>query len=343
MIKFFLIVLTISLAFSNCSEKTTAETQKTEETKNVSVQTINLNPSHFSEFLEVMGTIKAKNQIQLVAEEGGTLKRIIREKGSNVSKGDTLAILEGKILEASYKEAKAGLQQVELAFNSSKVLYDKKAISENEFLAKKYELERMEASYELVKARFNKLFIVAPFSGFVNNRFYDLGSYVNPMTPLFELIDNSTVKLSAGIAERFLSDIEKGTNLEITFDAYEDLKIESKVTFVSKSIDQLNRVFEIESEITNKDNKLAPQMVANVKILRKSMQNQIVIPLDAIINSENGSYVFVANQNKAQKINVELLGVYGDSASVTGLETNQKLIVVGQRGLTDGDGLSSLN
>ncbi|MEJ2634632.1 MAG: efflux RND transporter periplasmic adaptor subunit [Calditrichia bacterium] len=321
-----------------CSGDSSAE-QQTPSFSGTPIRTIVLEPRPFSEYLQLTGTVEARNRIKIIVEEGGTLQKIIKDKGNMARTSDTLAILENRILKAGYDEARAALHQAQLDFDSKKVLHDKRAISENEFLVSKFGLERAEAAYQLANARYSKLFIAAPLNGYVNDRMYDRGSYVMPMTPIFDFIDNAVMKIKAGIAERFLSDIQIGTPAEITFDAFPEMQLTSTVSFLNRSIDPQSRTFQIEIEIPNPDRKLAPQMIANIKLLRRSYKDQIVIPLDAIIESETGRYVFVNNNNLAEKVPVELLAVYGDSVLVTGLESERELVVVGQQELTEGDSL----
>jgi len=299
--------------------------------------TLSLRP--FSEYLEITGTVEARNHIQIIVEEGGIVHRIVRDKGSLVKKGDTLIVLENKMIEAGYKESTAALHQAELDYKSMKVMYEKRAISENEYLAAKYGLERARAAFDLAKARYDKLFIKAPLTGYVNNRFYDIGSYAMPMTPIIDFMDNAVMKISAGVAERFLNDIRIGTPVEISFDAYPDLKMKSEVSFINLSIDPLSRSFQIEIEIPNPERKLAPQMITNLNLLRRSYQDRIVIPMDAVIESEQGRFVFVAENEQAHKVPVELLAIYEDSVLVNGLDPGKALIVMGQQDLTDGDSL----
>jgi membrane fusion protein (multidrug efflux system) len=287
--------------------------------------------------------MKARNRIDIMVEEGGILEKVIKDKGRAAKAGDTLAILDNRILEATYNEAKAALNQSELDFKSKKVLYEKRAISENEYLQSKYNQQRANAAYELANARHSKLFITAPIDGYVNNRYYDIGAYAMPMTPIFDFIDNAHMKVTVGVAERFLNDIRIGTPAEISFDAYPEMQLKSEVSFVSKSIDPESRTFSIEIDVPNPERKLAPQMIANVRLLRRSYTDQIVIPLDAVIESEQGRYVFVADSERAEKIPIELVAVHQDSMLVKGLRSGQNLIVVGQQELTEGDPLLIVN
>lgn len=319
----------------SCSEGTSANNNSEEKGTPVKTMVLELQP--FNEYLKITGTVKARNQIDIIAEEGGVLAKILKDKGSYAQKGDTLAILENQVIHAQFKEAKAALHQVELDLKSSKTLYEKKAISENDYLISKFSWERANAAAELSGARYGKLFLTAKIPGYVNERYADQGAYLTPMSPAFEMVDNVVLKINAGIAERFLPDIKIGNPVELTFDAFPEIKIDSKVSFVSRSIDSRSRTFQVEIFLPNPNGKLAPQMVVNIKILRRAFDDQIVIPADAFLESEDGRYVFIDEDNYAKKIAIEIQAVYEGKIMVEGLSASQQLVVVGQQELTDGD------
>ncbi len=303
----------------------------------IPVQTSILELQSFSSYLEATGTVKARNHIDIIVEEGGLLRRVLVDKGQVVQAGSTLAMLESPVLAASFQQAEAAMKQAELDYNTKKVLFEKKAISQNEYLNAKYAYEAAKAAYALTKARYDKLSITAPIGGRINRRYYDLGAYANPMTPIFELIDNERLRIEAGVAERFMGTIQIGTPVEITFDAYPDLLVKAEVTYISHSIDPQNRTFDIEVEIPNPQQRLAPEMVADLKIRQKVFESQIIVPVDALIESEQGWYVFVEESGRAHKVTVHKLAVYEDTVLVEGLEAGQKLITVGHQNLSEGD------
>ncbi len=332
----FWLFLILAAGLTQCSADHAAnETSKTE--RGTPVKIARITPRPFSDYLNITGIVKARSEVNIVAEEAGILKKVLIDKGRFAHKGDTLAVLDNAVLAAGYREAQAALRQAELDFKSKKVLYAKKAISENDYLSSRYALERARASYDLMHSRYQKLFLKAPFDGYVNDRMVDLGNYVLPTQAVFNFLDNAVVKIRAGVAERFLGDIKLGTPVEITFDAYPELKIESKVSFISRKIENASRTFQVEIETPNPDGKLAPDMVANLKILRRQYQHRIVLPLDALIESEKGRYVFVENNGIAHKKMVHVVAVYQDSVLVDGLASEQNLIVLGEHALSDGD------
>lgn len=314
-----------------------AESNENDLPPGIPVEISSINRQSFANYLQLTGTVQARNHIKVVVEEGGTLKRVLVEKGRYAKAGQTLAILENKVLEATYKQAKAVLEQAKLDHRSKEVLYSKKAISENEYLNAQYAIESARAAYDLALARYDKLTIKAPIAGLVNDRYQDLGAFVNPMEPIFELIDNAVMKIQSGVAERFLSNVVVGTPVEIRFDAYPEWVIDGKVGFRSNSIDPQNRTFEIEVQVPNADRKLAPQMVANMRIKHQQFKDRIVVPLDALIESENGWYVFLKDDNIARRVAIKQVAIYDNNVLVEGLQPQQNLIVVGHRELTDGD------
>jgi RND family efflux transporter MFP subunit len=230
-----------------------------------------------------------------------------------------------------------------LELDSKKVLFEKKAIPENEYLAAQYGYDRAFAGYELVKTRLGKLAITAPHKGIVNDRYYDLGAYATPLTPIFNIINKDNLVISAGVAERFVSDIKKGTPVELSFDAFPELRINDRISYIYNSIDPSSRTFEIEINISNKNRMLKPEMIANLKIERRKFEDQIVIPMDAVLESEDGRYVYLVDENQARKTFVNIVAIYQDSILVDGLKPQDNLIMLGQQELTDGDEIEIIN
>ncbi|MBE9510411.1 MAG: efflux RND transporter periplasmic adaptor subunit [Bacteroidetes bacterium] len=340
LMKIILIILIFvsSILLLSCSSKSNAETTKTaEKVSGTPVKTSLLIDGQFEEYLNLTGIIKANSQVKLVAEEAGILINLLHDKGSYVKKGAALAIIENKVIAANKAQAKAFFKEAEINLKSSQIMFSKKAISENQMKISELNLDKAKASFDLANARSEKLTITAPISGYVNARYADVGGYINPASALFEMVDNNIMKVNIGVAERFIKFIKKGSKIELSFDAFPDLIINSKISFVAKSIDPENRTFSVEAIFKNPDGKLAPEMVANIRMLKKKHDSSISVSIDALLDSENGRYVFIEENNIAVKKVVKILAIQSDSVLVEGLSQNQSLVVLGHRSLSDGD------
>jgi len=142
-----------------------------------------------------------------------------------------------------------------------------------------------------------------------------------------------------GVAERFMRFIKEGSTVELTFDAFPDLTIESRVTFVAKSVDPANRTFNVETSFQN-PGQLAPEMIADIQLLKQKHEKSISVPIDAVIDSETGRYVYLADGEVAKKVNVTIEAIEGETVLVEGLQPDDRLIVAGQRSISDGDTLN---
>lgn len=334
-----LTTILILLALNACSGQAENEKKQNAAQKGIPVKILELKPQAFSQFIRVPGTVRANNQIKLVAEQPGTLEHIYKKRGEFVNKGDVIAVLTNEILQASLQDALAARDQAELTFNSNKALFAKKAISENQFKSARLALQRANAALEMAKSRVDKLQITAPISGYVNERYPDLGAYITPGSPLFELVDNSRFTIRANIAERFIVYVQKGAAVDVGFDALPQLRLKGKVTFVARSINPQNRTFAIEVALPGHIDALRPYMVANLRVLKESSAESIVIPLDAIIESETGRYVYLDEHEQAVKQKINIGEISGDRVLTDSLRSGQRLIVLGQRQISAGDTL----
>ncbi len=327
------------LAFASCAAKpaTSGSQAAAAERKPVSVRVQAVEPQSFTSYLRVTGTVKARSQIDVVAEESGILKEIRVESGGFVEAGAALAVLEGPLLVAARDQAAAALKEAELDHASKKVLYEKRAIAENDLLNSGYRLDAARASLAATQTRVDKLVIRAPIAGIVNRRYLDQGAYVTPAARVFELIDVARVRIQAGVAERFFGTVKVGTPAEITLDAYPGVILRARVAYVSRAIDPKSRMFDVEVEAENADGRIAPAMVANVRLRHQALENRIVVPLDSLIETDKGWFVFVEEDRTARRVPVTQVAVNDSAVMVEGLKAGQKLVVVGQRNLSDGD------
>ncbi|MFQ6116346.1 MAG: efflux RND transporter periplasmic adaptor subunit, partial [bacterium] len=202
----------------------------------------------------------------------------------------------------------------------------------------KFTLDRDRARYENLKARLEKTKIKSPISGVIDEKFAEIGEFVQPGVPLFKIVKTDIIKITAGVPERYIQDVKLGSAANMTFDILPDEEFSGKVSFVGPSINRNSRTFPIEIELRNKSGRLKPQMFANIKIKKAQRDSVVVIPRDAIIETESGKFVFVARGNLASKYEVKIGGSYDNQIWVLeGLKPDDLLIVVGHRELVDGE------
>jgi multidrug efflux pump subunit AcrA (membrane-fusion protein) len=93
---------------------------------------------------------------------------------------------------------------------------------------------------------------------------------------------------------------------------------------------------------------IKPEMVANVVVERRSLEGVVVVPQDALVRVEDGYVVFVAEEGPGgtfARVRTVVTGANQNNRVVIedGLEAGDRLIVIGQRSVADGDRLNVID
>ncbi len=147
-------------------------------------------------------------------------------------------------------------------------IYKEKVISELQFLNSKYERDAAKANYELIKARYERTFIKAPFTGIVDARFAEIGEMVLPGSPVVSVVSMYKIKLEAGVPENYVNMVKKGDSVKVVFKDLNNSVYYEKVSYVGNTISTDNRTFPIEINIDNRDGKIKPELSAQIYIYK---------------------------------------------------------------------------
>jgi len=111
---------------------------------------------------------------------------------------------------------------------------------------------------------------------------------------------------------------------------------------VGSVIHPRSRTFEVEFTLPNPEGRVKPEMVADVVLLRREWSDALVVPQEALVRAEEGFVAYVVEGEGdaavARARPVELGPTQRNRAVVTrGLEAGDRLVVLGQDRLADGD------
>jgi len=342
-VKYFIISLLLigSVSFIGCSESE-AETkiEEVEKIKKVSVKTIELNGEKYSDYISVVGTVKPFQKALLSATEGGKITKFYKDKGQFVKKGETILEIDNELLKANLDATKAQYELAEITFEKQEEIYNQNVNSEIQYLQAKYGMEQLKANLKMIQTRYNNTFIVAPFSGYIDYKFFEEGELAPVGQPIVNLIKISKVKIEAGVPENFITSVKRGDITKVLITAVGKEYI-GKISFVGTSVNATNRTFPIEITITNKNKEVKPELIAQVKIQSTNYDNMITIPTEVVTRVDNGYIVYVDNNGKAESREVKILKRTGDRVAVSeGLNDGDMLIVVGYQSLIDGQAIN---
>ena len=117
--------------------------------------------------------------------------------------------------------------------------------------------------------------------------------------------------------------------------------LEGKKAFLSKSPGSRAMLYKMELSARNPGEEILPGMFARVDIVKEEVMDGVSVPLYAVVNRDDKNFIFIENKGKAHARLVELGIVEGWLVQITkGLEPGERVVVVGQRSLDEGQGVN---
>ena len=120
------------------------------------------------------------------------------------------------------------------------------------------------------------------------------GQAIAPGIPLANIVNLNKLKIKGEVTEAYASVVRKGDNVLIHFPDL-DRNITTKITYVSPSINAVNRTFTVEAALPGSKDFRANQVVV-MKIIDYANPKAITIPVNYIQTGEDGDYVMVAEK-----------------------------------------------
>jgi Cu(I)/Ag(I) efflux system membrane fusion protein len=134
--------------------------------------------------------------------------------------------------------------------------------------------------------------IHSPITGTVIRKEALAGAHVDPGQELYTIADLSRVWILADIYEYELSFVKKGQKAAVTLSYAPGTVLTGQVGFIYPTLDPKTRTAKVRFELNNADEKLKPDMYANVE-LRVNLGTRLAIPQEAIIESGQKQVVFL--------------------------------------------------
>lgn len=132
----------------------------------------------------------------------------------------------------------------------------------------------------------------SPISGTVISKNVLQGTHVEPGEELYTIADLSHIWILADIYEYELSFVKIGQQAAVTLSYDPGTVLSGQVGFVYPTLDPKTRTAKVRFELDNAEEKLKPDMYANVE-LRVSLGTKLAIPKEAVIESGKQQVVFL--------------------------------------------------
>ena len=271
------------------------------------------------------------------ARVGGDVVEILVEEGDRVDRNEVLARLDGDRLRLEMLAAKANLEQVRSEYARLADLHSRNLVSAAMYEDLRYDLEALEATYELAKLNYEYSAIRAPIAGVVSARDVKLGQNVTTDQATFRITDTRELIAHLMIPQSELAKFAAGHSATALFDSMPGTGFPATIIRVSPTIDTRTGTFRATAVIDNTAGNLAPGMFARFTIAYEKHEDAVTVPERAIVLEDNETSVYVVADDTVSK-RVVSTGIRsgGRVEVVSGLEGTERVVVTGQSSLREG-------
>ncbi|MGW8192821.1 MAG: efflux RND transporter periplasmic adaptor subunit [Desulforhopalus sp.] len=285
------------------------------------------------EKIEVLGTLRANETVEITANVTDTITAIHFDDGQQVAAGDILAEMTSMEEHALLEEEQSNVAEARKQVERLAPLVKKGAASQTLLDQRERELATAQARVQAVESRLQDRLIVAPFTGVVGLRNISTGALVEPGDLITTLDDLSVMKLDFTVPTIHLAALKPEAPIQARSPAFKDQVFAGTVKSISSRIDPVTRSIVARAVIDNPEKKLKPGLLMSVELLNNSHEG-VVIPEEALIPSGKTHFVLVVNQTPSsttvQRRNVQIgIRNFGTVEIVRGLEAGDLVVTHG--------------
>lgn len=248
------------------------------------------------------GTINPVIKVEVGTQVSGILDRVYVDFNDQVTKGQLLAVLDTIPLKLAVLDAEANLErilsqyeQAQEEYQRNLAMFEKKLISESDFLPYKISLKMQQAALKsaevnLQRAKRNLKYAVirSPINGIVIQRNVEAGQTVaaSLQAPTLFIIagDLSKMEIHAQVDESDIGQIREGQMVRFTVSAFPSQKFTGTVRQIRLQPELVSNVvnYTVVIDADNEQNLLIPGMTATVDFIVEQKKDVLLIPNTAL-------------------------------------------------------------
>ena len=313
------------------------------------VEILTINSVEFDHYVQVQGSVKSDELINIFPEFSGIAKAVYVKSGDVVKKGQPLIKIDDGGLKEQLSQLEIGFELTKTTFERQKRLWDQNIGSEIKFLETKSMYEAQKQGINQLKKQIKKTLIEAPFSGTIDNVVVKKGEVVYPgRSNLMMLLNLDNLYIESNVPEKHIASINSGDKAIVHFPLL-DKTILTTVRQSGNYINPINRTFKIEMDIEKNNLNIKPNLNSKVKINDYSNDSALMINQNFIsIDSENKEYVYkIYEKNNKTYVSKTIISTgKNDGIKIevlSGLNAGDKVVSEGIRKLVDNARVQIIN
>ena len=284
-------------------------------------------------FLTIRGRTEADKIVMLKPKTTSTIVETI-DKGSFVKKDEVICKLDDENRTAALNEAEASKNKAQLQYDAIKTLSDEGYRSENAVATADAALKGSIARVEMALNELNNVLIKAPFNGFIEDVYLEIGDLITPASPCAKIMRLDPMVITGEVTEKNVDQIKIGQKVSINL--IDATSLTGSISYVSKSANPSTRTYKIEATVNNKDGRIREGLSADMLVPLREVFAHLIPSYLISLNDEGELGVKVLIDKEVNFLKIQIVEDTMDGLWVTGLPKKATVITVGQEYVING-------
>lgn len=283
------------------------------------------------------GTLAPFKEAKVLSTTGGTIQQLRFELGDHVAEGQVLALMDTRLAQLDLQKAQTNAAKLHRDLDTYTELLQGQAATQEK--VNDIQQNYLDAVNQVnqVKKQITDAAIKAPTSGTISEKLVEQGVFANAGTQIATIVNLSQAKVQINLTEAEVYQVKQGQAVKITTDISPDDVFNGKISFISPQADETHN-YKVEVMADNKEGHLLRSgTFVYADFSRKTTQNILLIPRDALTQGVKDASVYVVENNvvhqKQVKTGIELNGMI---QIMSGLKAGEVVVTSGQINLKDG-------
>ncbi len=302
----------------------------------VPVEVVTVGRGPIREALRFSANLEAEVSVQVLSRAAGHVRSLLVEEGKVVKKGQVLLRLESEEQRSALARVTIELEHAERLYQKQKQLFQKGGISEQDVESGEFEVKRLRIAKNDAARALRYTVVKAPVGGTITQRLVNLGDFVNPSQPLFQIVDFDSIVARVFVPEKEMAKLRKDLSARIVAQATGEVLREGAVDRVAPVVDPKSGTIKVTIAIPDTEG-LRPGMFVDVELETDEHPDAVLLPRRAVVYDNDVPYAFrLVDGNKVQRVQVESVLESRDHIEpAKGFAAGDKVVVAGQVGLRD--------
>ena len=380
---FAALTLSLTACNTQQQEETSTPSDELSTPVGVAVQVETISTDTISSQNKVNGTVVTEGQTNVMVSTSAKCTAVHVKVGDYVKAGQSLCTLDlGSTLSSynaavitydssvqTYDEQKAVLDAqialYEKTVNDLKALFEIGAAAQLEIDQAELQLQsakasrnstlaQMEAGMQSAKSNVEQLTsvlenidsngnVIAPTSGVLLSVNAAKNGFVSNASPVAVIDGVNRLEIAVSVSEALIPQLSVGDSVDVSVSAI-DANFSTKIRSIERTANAQTKLYTVTLSIPSSVKGLLSGMFTDVTFHTNKSENAVVIPTEAILTSNEISYVYIVEDGTAHYVEVET-GLTGSGVTevLSGLNVGDQLVTVGQAYLADGDPVRIVN